>query len=187
LLIQANRSVLLLIDLQSRLLPAIADASSCLDQAQLLLVAARELDVPVRASEHCPSGIGRTVADIRDRLEPEEILEKSHFDGSVEPAFLDSLGALDRPTIVVAGTEAHVCVLQTVLGLKGRGFEPVLVADATASRTTGSRDVAIERMRGHGVEIVTTEMVLFEWLGAGGTPAFKTLLPMIKAGKVERS
>jgi nicotinamidase-related amidase len=187
LIIQANRSALLLIDLQSRLLPVIANAGSCLDHCQVLLRAARLLDVPVRASEHCPDGIGPTVPDLRDLLQPEEILAKRHFDGSAEAGFLASLKALERSTIVVAGTEAHVCVLQTVLGLKGRGFAPVLVADATSSRTASSRDLAIERLRHHGIDIVSTEMVIFEWLKAGGTPAFKELLPMIKAGRVEGS
>ncbi len=111
------------------------------------------------------------------------MLAKTHFDASAEPAFRANLDELNRPTIVVLGVEAHVCVLQTVLGLKARGYHPVLVADAISSRTLMSRDAAIDRMRQNGVEILTTEMVIFEWLRAAETPAFKALLPMIKAGK----
>ncbi len=185
MIIQAIRSVLLLVDLQSKLVPAIAHAEFCLEQCQFLLRAARRLEVPIRASEHCPGSIGHTVLDLRDQLRPGEILAKSHFDGSAEPAFLQNLNVLNRSTIVVAGMEAHICVLQTVLGLKAKGFKPVLVADATSSRSLSSRDLAIDRMRHHGIDIVTAEMVVFEWLKIGGTPAFKDLLPLIKSGKVK--
>ncbi len=177
--------MLLLIDLQSKLVPAIADATFCLDQCRLLLSAARILGVPIRATEHCADRVGPTVPDLRDHLAPDEILDKIHFDASAEPPILEKLRAMDRPTIVVAGAEAHVCVLQTVLGLKGKGFEPVLVADAIASRTKASQTLAIERIRHHGVDIVSTEMVLFEWLKLANTPEFKKLLPMIKSGKSE--
>lgn len=186
MIIQANRSVLLLIDLQSKLVPAIDGAECCLEQCQLLLSAARVLDIPIRTSEHCPASVGPTVPDLQDRLAADEILSKDHFDGSAEPAFLKNLSALNRPTVVVGGMEAHVCVLQTVLGLKDRGFEPVLVADATSSRIRSSHKLAVERMRHHGVDIVSTEMVIFEWLKIAGTPAFKKLLPMIKSGKVDQ-
>lgn len=184
MIIQANRSVLLLVDLQSKLAPAVANADTCLDHCRLLLSAARRLDVPIRATEHFPASIGPTVEVLRGRLVPEEVFAKTHFDASAEPGFTDNLKVLNRPTIVVAGMEAHVCVLQTVLGLKSRGFEPVLVADATSSRVSTSHELAISRMRHHGVDIVSTEMVTFEWLRVGGTPAFKALLPLIKAGKV---
>lgn len=186
MLVQANRSVLLLVDLQSKLVPAIEDAAFCLEQCRMLQGAAQILDVPIRATEHCPASVGLTVSDLRDHLAPEEIHSKSHFDGSAEPAILEDLRRLDRPTIVVGGMEAHVCVLQTVLGLKGRGFDPVLVADAAASRKSSSHTLAIERMRHHGVDIVSTEMVMFEWLKRAGTPEFKKLLPMIKSGKADR-
>lgn len=177
--------MLLLIDLQSKLVPATTSATLCLEQARLLIEAARTLSVPIRASEHCPEGIGKMVPTLRDQLEDDEILSKVHFDASVEPAFMASLDRRDRPKIVVAGMETHVCVLQTVLGLKGRGFDPVLVADATSSRTILSRELAIDRMRHHGIDIVSTEMVIFEWIRVAGTPAFKKLLPMIKTGKVD--
>ena len=185
MIIQANRSLLLLVDLQSRLTPAIVDADACIDRCRILLSAARELDVPVRVTEHCPDALGPTAPALRDRLGPDEVLPKVHFNGAAESALFDHLRSLDRTTVVVCGMETHVCVLQTVLGLKGRGLNPVLVADATSSRTVTSKAMAIERMRHHGIDIVTTEMVMFEWLERGDSPAFKTLLPLIKSGKPE--
>ena len=122
---------------------------------------------------------------MRDRLDPSEIVEKRYFNGASEPAFVQALATLGRKTAVVAGMEAHVCVLQTVLGLKANGYEPVVVADAIASRQSLSRDLAISRMRDHGADIVNAEMVLFEWLKVGDTKAFKDILPMIKSGSAE--
>lgn len=184
-MIHAENSVLLLVDLQARLMPAISDALTCLNQCRLLLKSARMLDVPVRATEHCPAGIGRSVPELIEDLQPGEIFPKISFDASAEASLMSSIEKLERSTIVVAGTEAHVCVLQTVLGLKGRGYDPVLVADAVASRHALSRALAIDRLRHHGVDIVSTEMVIFEWLKIAGTPSFKKLLPMIKSGRPE--
>ena len=82
--------------------------------------------------------------------------------------------------IVICGMEAHVCVLQSALGLKVLGFAPVVVADAVASRRPESREVALQRMRAHDIEIVTAEMVVFEWLREAGTPAFKAILPLVR-------
>lgn len=185
MLIETNRSLLLLIDLQLKLVPAIVSATACLDHVKLLIRAARLLDVPILASEHCPDQIGETTPILRADLDDKEILPKTHFDGSAEPQISARFDQLERSSIIVVGAETHVCVLQTVLGLKGRGYTPMLVADATSSRTSASRDLAIERMRHHGIEIVSTEMVIFEWLRVAKTPAFKALLPMIKTGKVD--
>jgi nicotinamidase-related amidase len=182
LLLDAARSALLLVDLQARLAPAIDDAKAAVDRVLLLLGAARRLDVPVLASEQYPKGLGSTLPAIRDRLRPAEIVEKLRFAGSAEPALGSRIAALGRPVIVVAGMEAHVCVLQTVLGLQASGLTPVLVADAVASRSEAARDLAIQRMRAAGVVIVNTEMVLFEWLGRADTPAFRDLLPAIRSG-----
>ena len=96
-----------------------------------------------------------------------------------------ALATLGRKTAVVAGMEAHVCVLQTVLGLKAGGYQPVVVADAIASRQPSSRELAISRMRDHGVDIVNAEMVMFEWLKVGDSKAFKDLLPLIKSGSAD--
>ncbi len=85
-----------------------------------------------------------------------------------------------RPEIVICGMEAHVCVLQTALGLRPLGLQPIVVADAVASRQAEARALALERMRADGVEIVDAEMVIFEWLGEAGTAEFKALAPLIR-------
>ena len=182
MLIQANRAALLIIDVQTKLAPAVTDAETALQRCLLLLAAARRLEVPVLATEHCRGSVGPTVPALAERLDPAEIVGKRHFNGLAEPAMRQALADAGRRTIVIGGMEAHVCVLQTVLGLKAAGFEPVVVADAVASRLPSSRDLAISRMRHHRIEVVNAEMVVFEWLGVAGTDAFRDLLPMIKSG-----
>lgn len=185
MLVNASKSLLLLIDLQTKLAPAVDQAEACLSRCRLLLTAARKLKVPILVTEHCPSRVGPTVPSLRQQLDPSELIEKRHFNGMSEPSLGEALTTLARRTIVVAGMEAHVCVLQTVLGLKAGGYEPVVVADAVGSRRASSRDLAVDRMRHHDVDIVNTEMVLFEWLEAADTDAFKEILPMIKSGSVD--
>lgn len=185
MLVKANRSILLIIDVQTKLAPAVDQANACLSRCHMLLEAARRLNVPVLVTEHCPTSVGPTVPSLRDRLDADEILEKRHFDGAAEDAVERALSTYRGRSLIVAGMEAHVCVLQTALGLKAKGHRPVLVADAVASRRPSSKDLAIARMRGHGVDVVDTEMVLFEWLEVAGTAAFKDILPMIKTGVTE--
>ena len=180
MLIEADRSNLLLIDLQTKLAPAVDEPDRCINGCQMLLAAARRLGVPVSATEHCSAKVGPTVPALRERLDTSEIIEKRHFNGALEPLLSDRLASSDRPTAIIGGMEAHVCVMQTALGLKMAGYEPAIVADAIASRDPASRDLAIARMRAHGLEIVSVEMVLFEWLKVADTQAFSDLLPMIK-------
>lgn len=182
MLIEAGSSALLLIDLQTKLAPAIDGGDACISRCRLLLAVARRLNVPMLATEHCPESVGPTVSELRNELAPSEIVGKRHFNGAAEEAFDRALGVHGKKTVLVGGMEAHVCVLQTVLGLLSCGYQPVVVADAVASRKPSSRDLAIQRMRHNGVEIVNAEMVMFEWLKTADNVAFKDILPMIKSG-----
>jgi nicotinamidase-related amidase len=125
-------------------------------------------------------GLGPSVAAIKDVAVDAEFFEKIHFSCTREPGVVDKLKATGRQQIILTGMEAHVCVLQTALGLLEAGFDVFLVADATSSRTPENRQAAIERLRHAGVHIATTEMVLFEWLEKAGTAAFRAALPLIK-------
>jgi nicotinamidase-related amidase len=180
MLIEAARSILLLVDVQSRLAPAVPDADACIERCRLLIEAAGRLDVPVIATEQYPQGLGPTVPALAALLDPAQVHAKRHFSCAGEPPIVAALEALDRPSPVLCGMEAHICVLQSALGLKALGFAPVVVADAVASRRPLSREIALQRLRGHGVEIVTAEMVVYEWLREAGTPAFRAILPLIR-------
>lgn len=171
------RSTLIIIDLQERLMPAIHDGQKVVERSALLAEAARMLDVPVIATEQNPAGLGPGVP--RLRVLCDEVVKKTHFDASAEAALLTCLEPR-RDELVVVGCEAHVCVLQTVLGLVGRGYDVRLVSDAIGSRNPLDRAAAIDRAAAAGVSLVTSEMVVFEWLRHSGHPAFRRLLESVK-------
>ena len=176
-MLTVDRAVLLLIDLQQRLLPAIYDGETVVARAVRLAEAAQLLDVPVRATEQNPAGLGPTVAPLASYAQ--EVLSKTTFSAVDDPGF-SSLLPDGAGEIVIAGCEAHVCVLQTVLGLVGSGRRVFLAADAIGSRDPADRAAAIERARQHGAEIVTSEMVLFEWLRDARHPRFREVQKLLK-------
>ncbi|MFA5123451.1 isochorismatase family protein [Zavarzinia sp.] len=172
----AATSTLLVIDFQARLMPAIHEGAATVANAKRLIAAAGLLDVPVLFTEQNPKGLGPTVAD----LAPDEglVVEKTTFDSCRAPGFLDRL-APDH-ALVVAGCEAHVCVLQTVMGLLDVGRRVFVVADAIGSRTAANKAAGIARMAAAGAEIVTTEMAVFEWLVDARHPRFREAVALIK-------
>ena len=176
-LLTAQGAALLLIDLQERLMPAIYDGDVVVARAVRLAEAARLLDVPVCATEQYPDGLGSTVPPLA--AYPQAVLAKTTFSAAADPDF-PALLPDGTSEIVIAGCEAHVCVLQTVLDLLGRGPRVVLAADAVGSRDPDDRAAAIDRARQHGAEIVTTEMVLFEWLRDAHHPKFREVQKLLK-------
>lgn len=177
--LQPDSTVLLVVDFQDRLLPAIHEADVCVAAACRMIEAARIMGVPTVLTEQYPAGLGRTCGAIRESLGNEPAFEKTRFSGCVS-AVVDRLRELDRPNIVVVGIEAHVCVLQTVLDLLRLGFRAFVCADGVSSRRPLDRDVAIERMRHAGAVITTCESVAFELLGEAGTETFKKVLKIVK-------
>jgi nicotinamidase-related amidase len=179
MVLSPDGAVLLLIDLQERLMPVIADHEVVVARAVRLAEAATLLDVPVRATEQNPAGLGRTVPPLSGY--PQAVMAKTTFSAAGDPGFAALLPA-ERAggEVVVAGVEAHVCVLQTVLDLLAAGRRVAWAADATGSRDPADREVAIDRARRHGAEIVTSEMVLFEWLRDAGHPKFREVHKLLK-------
>lgn len=180
MLLTTDHSMLLVVDVQERLVPAITGIDGVIANLRILLSAARELAVPILASEQYPQGLGPTVAAVADLLPPDCVAAKTHFSCAAEPAVAKHLDRLQRRQVVVAGVEAHVCVLQSALGLAERGYPVFVVADAVASRRTENAHLALARLRQAGVVVVSTEMVVFEWLHRAATPVFKTLSRLIK-------
>jgi nicotinamidase-related amidase len=174
MLIRPDRSMLLHIDLQERLLPAIDGGDAALANAIWLTRIARRLAIPVGATVQYPKGLGGTVAALDAVLAPAETVEKIHF-SAVRDRRLEGLAGFERPQVVITGTESHVCVLQTVLDLRAGGKEVFVVADAVGSRRAEDRTMAIARMRDAGTHIVTREMVAFEWLEKAGTEVFREI------------
>lgn len=180
MLIDRSQSLLLVVDIQEKLAPAIHEGAAAIANNRRLLAGARRLGIPVMVSEQYVRGLGPTVAELLPLPAGTERFEKLHFSCTREPGFLERLATTDRRQIIVTGMETHVCVLQTVLGLLEAGYTVFLVEDAASSRTPANRAAAIARMRDAGARIVTTEMVLFEWLQKAGTDDFRALLPLIR-------
>lgn len=172
----AADTTLILIDLQARLMPAIERGEVVLGRCAVLARAARILGIPVVATEQNPNGLGPTVPALAGLVE--RTVAKTSFDGAAD-GLVDAIPP-SRRRLVVAGCETHVCVLQTVLGLRARGFDVALAADAAGSRRAEDRAAAIERMRRHGAEIVTSEMAVFEWLRRSDHPNFRELLALVR-------
>jgi nicotinamidase-related amidase len=157
-----------------------ADPAGVIRNAGILMRAAARLGVPLLVSEQYPQGLGPTVPELR-ALAPESArLAKVSFSCAGDPVLQQRVKAAQRSVIVIAGLEAHVCVLQSALGFRQAGYETVVVADAISSRAAASREAALQRLRENGVEVATTEMVVFEWLGQAGTPEFKELSKLIR-------
>jgi nicotinamidase-related amidase len=179
-----DRSQLVVIDVQERLLPAMQDPDGVVTNCRRMIQAARRLGIPATVSEQYPRGIGPTVEPLRGEAGGDvPVLPKMHFsclrDGALRDRFQGLRGG-GRNQAVLAGIESHVCVTQTALDFIAAGYETFVVADAVSSRAAHSRDFALHRLRQAGAVIVTCEMALFEWLEMAGTPEFKDLLALVK-------
>jgi nicotinamidase-related amidase len=201
MLLDAEESQLVLVDYQQALMPAIHEGELVLANAVRLARIAQMLQVPLWATEENPEGLGGTV-DALQPLVAGRVLAKTAFDGTsvllprLKPAARAQGGnarslpkhlqkaapppAATRESIVLAGCEAHVCLLQTALGLLEEELEVWVVTDACSARSERNRDAAFDRLAGAGAELVTTEMVAFEWLRDAGHPRFKDVLALVK-------
>jgi nicotinamidase-related amidase len=177
MLLTARDAVLLLVDLQQRLVPALHGSETVVARAMRLAEAARLLDVPIGSTEQNPSGLGHTVAPLA--AFPQLTVAKTVFSATSAPGFATLLPP-GTAEVVVAGCEAHVCVLQTVLELQEAGHRVAVVADAIGSRDPASVTAAVDRMARHGAEVVTSEMVLFEWLRDSTHPRFREVQKLLR-------
>jgi nicotinamidase-related amidase len=181
MLLDAAKSSLLIVDVQDRLLPAMVEPDRVVARTQILLKTAELLQIPVTLSEQYPKGLGHTVPELAtNRATTFEKLSFSCWRDAEMKARFITLHEGGRPLIVVAGIEAHVCVQQSCIDLYNAGFGVFAVADAMSSRKSTSADLAFHRMRGCGIQVVNTEMAVFELLEKAGTAEFKTLSALIK-------
>lgn len=178
-LCSADQAQLLIIDVQERLCAAMP--TPCLsvlnNNLQRLTQAAQQLGVPIVASEQYPKGLGKTVPEVAAGFPSDHLLfEKTHFSCCAEPGFGEHLvPAEQRPQIVMAGIEAHICVLQTAASLQSWGYRVFVLADAVCSRNPANKDNALQRLIQAGIQVSNTESVVFEWLGSARHEQFKTL------------
>ena len=200
MLLDATQSQLVLVDYQARLMPAIFEQAQVLANAVRLAKLAQLMEVPVWGTEQNPSKLGDNVPEVKTLCQ--KTLSKMQFSG-VEEGLAEWLrpptkpvsgnarslpkhlqkplnNADERSTVLIAGCEAHICLLQTALHLLEDEFDVWVVTDACGSRTERNRDAAFDRLAAAGAELVTTEMVAFEWLRSAEHPAFKAMQALIK-------
>jgi len=174
----SEQSVVLIVDMQASLMPAIDQSNQRIAAAQRLAKAAKLLDIPVLATEHLAHKLGSSVEPVARELEA--VCHKTHFDGTKEDAFGAFMPA-NRSQVVVMGAEAHVCVMQTALGVLQSGQEVWMATDACGSRHDEDRELGLARLARAGAELVSTEMVMFEWLVHAHHPRFREVLAVIKS------
>jgi len=184
MLLSRDKSQLLIVDVQDKLLRAISGRDRVIDRCVRLAQAARRLGVPITLSEQYPQGLGPTADSVRDAVADEGyVFDKVEFSCPKNERLrrrLHELRRQGRSQVVVGGIEAHVCVTQTAMDLVGQGFEAFVVSDAVGSRSKTSCKLALSRLLKSSVDVVDSEMVLFEWLERSGTPEFKELQSLIK-------
>lgn len=175
------RSAVVLVDYQSKLLPAIHGGARVLANAARLADAASLLGIRVVATEENPAGLGPNDPSIRARSD--DTLAKRHFDacGDDLVAMLASAGRAPPAQVVIAGCETHVCLLQTALGLIAAGLRVFVVEDACGSRSPFDHRAALDRLRAAGATVVTLEMAVFEWMRTCDHPKFREALALVKA------
>jgi nicotinamidase-related amidase len=183
MLLRERHSALVVVDVQEKLVAAIPPAASgrMIRHCAILLEAADALGVPVFVTRQYPQGLGDTAAALRAKMPATAgQFDKTCFSSCGAQGFVDAIAATGRRSIVVAGIEAHVCVLQTAFELKALGYDVFVPTDATASRADDNRLNAMDRLRRHGVEITNTESALFEWLRDAAHERFRQLSKLIR-------
>lgn len=171
--IQREKSLLLMVDFQAGLLPVIEGGLEAIEEASWLGGLANLLNVPVWLTEQNPQKLGGSAASLLERLDDYQLWQKVHFSVMEESHFRDALASSGKTQIVLCGTEAHICVLQTGLGLLEAGYEVLWLTEATASRRFTEAKLARQRACANGAQAVTADMVAYEWLYRCDTPEFK--------------
>lgn len=177
-----NRAMLLVIDVQEKILPLVLEPQRLVPAIVKMIDAARVLGIPVLATEQYPKGLGHTVPAIRDALHScgSRVIEKPSFSAWGERSMRDALIALSRNQVIIVGIETHVCVQQTALDLLAQNYTTFVCADAVSGRGALNHSVAIERMRHAGAAVSTVESVMLELCGRTDIPVFKAILEIVK-------
>lgn len=179
-LISQKESCVLLVDVQEKFVPIIHQFEKMKKRCSVIIEAANELSIPVYTTEHYPEKLGSTEADLKALIDPSRTYSKEYMSCTGCSGFMNALEMSDKKQVILIGIEAHVCVLQTAFGLLSKNIKPYIVADAISSRSLLAIDLAKARFRQYDIDVVHSEMVLFEWLEHGNGPHFKKIMNLIK-------
>lgn len=169
----------IIIDFQERLFPVIDEKEKIENNTQILIQGLNALEIPIIVTEQYKKGLGETIAPLSSLLKEATFVDKVTFSCCDEPIFMEKIDS-DKKFVILAGVEAHICLLQTAIDLKEKGYQPVVIEDCIGSRTPENKQVAITRLIQEGVLISSTESILFELCRAAGNDTFRTISKLIK-------
>lgn len=176
MLMKLEDSLLLIIDVQERLTPAMDNPRDVINNCAGLIGVAKRLGIPTFITEQYPQGLGPTMFDLREEAGENALyFPKMEFSCAKNEKIMEAIKKSGKKQIVIAGIECHICITQTALDLKALGYEVFVVANASSSRKALQAGMALQRLMHNGVEVVTLEMAYFEWLQKAGTPEFKEI------------
>ncbi|WP_432662158.1 hydrolase [Wukongibacter baidiensis] len=170
----------IIVDVQERLVPHIYKNEELINNLERLIKGLKVLEIPTVVAEQYTKGLGFTVEGIHKALGKYKSIEKTSFSCCDNGSIKDRLSELNKKWVIVAGIEAHICVLQTVVDLVDIGYIPVLIEDCVSSRKENDKNIAIERMKSEGAMIATYESILFELCRHSGTSEFKAISQLVK-------
>jgi len=174
-----EEAILLIIDIQEKLVPAMSCNDKVINNTKILIAGANQMDIPIIYTEQYPKGLGRTIEELEVEIENGQLFEKNSFTAFTNEV-RDALKSNGKKKVIIAGMETHVCVYQTVRDLLASCYEVFVIKDAVASRTEMNYLNGLDLMASMGAVITNTETVIFDLLKISGTPEFKILSKMIK-------
>lgn len=179
-MLNTENSVLFVIDVQDRLVGMLKNSEEIAKNNYVLTKAANILGIPIIASEQYPKGLGSTILEVRENINPDNIFEKTSFSALKEDLIKSKLKSLERKKIILTGIETHICVYQTARELLDLGYEVYVIKNAVSSRNKKDYRTSLELMRDYGVRLTCVETVLFEWLESSKHLNFKEIQNLIK-------
>ncbi|NPA37453.1 MAG: hydrolase [Chlorobi bacterium] len=178
--IDRDNAIGVVIDIQERLLPHMYEKDEVVKNTNILIQGLKQLDIPVMVTEQYRKGLGETVEEIAKQIEEFPHYEKITFSCCDDPKFVENIELSTKRSVIIAGIESHVCVLQTAIDLKHRGFIPYVVTNCTSSRKPEDKKTALIRMQQEGIFLTTYEAILFELARKAGTDEFKAISRLVK-------
>jgi nicotinamidase-related amidase len=179
-MLEISRCCLTVVDVQGKLAQLMAEKEALFWNIQILIQAARILEIPILWCQQVPEALGPTVPEIAHLLTDQEPINKASFSCCGEPKFNERLDGTGRKQVLLCGIETHVCIYQTAVDLMARGLGVTVIADAVSSRTVQNRQIALTRLAAEGTRISSTEMVLFELLKTAQHPHFRAIAKLVK-------
>lgn len=178
-ILNKDQTILMVIDIQERLVPAMSVADQVISNTNILISTAKEFNMPIITTEQYPRGLGNTVSQLKDNIDPNYVFEKTSFTAYTEEV-KHTLEKLDRKKVIITGMETHICVFQTIRDLLTEGYEVFVASDGVCSRTKENYKNGLHLIENMGAVITNTETIIFDLLKAAGTPEFKILSKLIK-------